>query len=196
MLSDLTGQQSISTGTGSMALNNLNGYDTFNSAFGVGPSFFYMISNTVSFDWETGIGILSNAATLVRQTVIDSSNNGSLVNFPAGIKNISNDLPSLYQNQLVNPPFRSVVAGGTIPVVPLDGTVWLNPTVSANQTVTVNPAILIPGRIYIVADSKGIASTFPITITPSSGLFRGNSTFVMNFNYQSAQFSTDGVNFI
>lgn len=199
LIADLTGQQSISTGIGAMVLTALNGYQPFFTAYPSATSasimFPYMISNTATGDWEAGLGYLSNSATLIRQIILTSSNSGSLVNFTAGVKNISSDIPAVYQNQLINPPFREITTAGPTALLPLDGTLLMNPTSSADQTVTVNPATLIPGRNYTVKDWKGIAATYPITITPASGLFDGNVNFVLSFNYQSFAFTTDGINF-
>jgi len=81
---DRVKETSSTTGTGPFALDGTNlGYRTFNSAFGVGPSFLYARAKAGSADWEVGIGHLSGASTLVRDTVLSSSNGGSLVSFTA-----------------------------------------------------------------------------------------------------------------
>jgi hypothetical protein len=92
---------------------------TFNSAFGTGGSnlFTYFAWNSVvPGEWEIGTGHLSAAATMVRDTVILSSNANALVSFTAGLKNITNDIPAANQVQVNEQIFT---ASGT----------WTKPTV-------------------------------------------------------------------
>ena len=78
------------SGTGDITLSGSapTGYVTFNAAFGNGgieaKRFPYAIVSSDESEWETGIGYLSAATTLVRETVLSSSNNNALVNFTAG----------------------------------------------------------------------------------------------------------------
>lgn len=62
---------------------------TFNTAYGTNVRFKYVIEGqSSSTEWEVGIGYLSGATTLVRETVLASSNSGSAVNFSAGTKDV------------------------------------------------------------------------------------------------------------
>lgn len=83
---------STTTGTGDFTLSGTapTGYQSFNTAFGVGPVFLYCIVDNTSGLWETGTGYLSAATTLVRDAnVMDgSSGPGVLVNFTAGTKDV------------------------------------------------------------------------------------------------------------
>jgi hypothetical protein len=76
------------TGTGNVTLSGTapTGFQTFNAAFGTNKKFEYTIE--LNSEWETGEGYLSASTTLVRATVIASSNAGALVNFSAGTKNV------------------------------------------------------------------------------------------------------------
>lgn len=80
------------TGTGDITLSGTapTGYQSFNTAFGVGTTFLYCIVDNTSGLWETGTGYLSNSTTLVRDVnVMDgSSGPGVLVNFTAGSKDV------------------------------------------------------------------------------------------------------------
>jgi len=98
--SDLVHQTSTGTGTGNLTLVAVNGKRSFNTAFGTGGTnvFDYFVSNRDAAEWERGAGHLSDATTLVRDTVLASSNAGSAVNFSAGTKDITNDIPASEQN--------------------------------------------------------------------------------------------------
>lgn len=87
------------TGASTLTLVNVNGRVGFSTAHGTGSGnkFYYGISNRAAAEWEYGIGYMSDATTLVRETVIGSSNAGSLVNFSAGIKDVVNDVPAEFQ---------------------------------------------------------------------------------------------------
>jgi len=82
------------TGTGDITLSGVppTGRVSFNTAFGSGgieaKRFAYAIQSADESEWETGIGYLSASTTLVRETVIGSSNSGNLVVFSAGTKKV------------------------------------------------------------------------------------------------------------
>lgn len=100
--SDLVHQTSTSTGTGNLTLAAVNGKRTFLTAFGTGGTntFDYFISNRDAAEWERGTGHMSDATTLVRDTVIASSNSNNAVNFSAGTKDVTNDIPASNQARL------------------------------------------------------------------------------------------------
>src|SRR5260370_19153567 len=65
------------TGTGNFTLATLSGKQTFGAAYGHGAAtdvFEYFISSQAQAEWEHGTGHMSDATTLVRDTVWDSSN--------------------------------------------------------------------------------------------------------------------------
>src|SRR5215468_5683367 len=100
--SDLVHQTTTGTGTGNLTLVAVNGKRSFNAAFGTGGTnvFDYFVSNRDAAEWERGTGHLSDATTLVRDTVLASSNSGSAVNFSSGTKDITNDVPATNQARL------------------------------------------------------------------------------------------------
>jgi len=97
--SDLIHQTATTTGTGDFTLVSLNGKRSFNTGFGTGGTdlFDYYISSRDAAEWERGTGHLSDATTLVRDTVIASSNANAAVNFAAGTKDVTNDIPAAKQ---------------------------------------------------------------------------------------------------
>jgi len=86
VVKDRVSESSTTTGTGTLILGGaLTGFQTFSSAIGNGNTTYYAI--TLDGEWEVGIGTVG-AGTLTRDTVLESSNGGSLVNFSAGAKNV------------------------------------------------------------------------------------------------------------
>lgn len=112
---NLVHETSSTTGTGNFTVAAVNGKQRFSTAFGTGVStnvFDYFISNRDAAEWERGTGHMSNANTLVRDTVIESTNSNNAVNFSAGIKDVSNDVPAASQYR-VGGTDVAVTDGGT-----------------------------------------------------------------------------------
>ena len=93
---NLVQEISISAGLGNFTLTAADGRQTFNQAFGLGGTnvFDYFITSRTAGEWERGTGHLLNATTLVRDTVIESSNSDAAVNFSAGTTDVTNDVPA------------------------------------------------------------------------------------------------------
>jgi hypothetical protein len=70
------------------------GFQSF-AAIGDGNTTYYAINDPITGDWEAGIGTYTaSGTTLSRDTVLSSSNGGSLVSFVAGSKNVFCTYPS------------------------------------------------------------------------------------------------------
>ena len=95
VLKDRVQETTTTTGTGTLTLGGaVLGYQSFNS-IGNGNTTYYAIYATGTPDWEVGIGTYTaSGTTLSRDTVLASSNSGSLVNFSAGSKNVWSDYPA------------------------------------------------------------------------------------------------------
>jgi hypothetical protein len=95
VLADRVQETSATTGTGTITLGGaVLGYQSF-AAVGNGNRTYYTIVEQATANWEVGIGTYTaSGTTLSRDTVIASSNSGSLVNFGAGSKNVFVDMPS------------------------------------------------------------------------------------------------------
>lgn len=93
--------QDVSTSTGSsdftLAGTPPTGYVAFDSIFGHGGTynFYYCIQSSTLSDWEVGLGHLSAATTLVRDTILASSNAGSVVSFSAGTKTVFSTIAAI-----------------------------------------------------------------------------------------------------
>ena len=80
---------STTTGTGTLTLGSAAvGFQSF-SVIGDGNTTYYTIVDSVAGTWEVGIGLFTlSGTTLSRDTVLSSSNSGSLVDFAAGDKDV------------------------------------------------------------------------------------------------------------
>lgn len=100
MIADLVHETSTSTGTGNFTTAAVNGKRRLSDVAGTGVTLntlYYAISNRAAAEWEVGTGHMSAVGTLVRDTVLGSSNGGALVNFSAGTKDVCNDTPAAVQ---------------------------------------------------------------------------------------------------
>ena len=79
VLADRVRETTTTTGTGTVTLGGAaTGFQTF-SAIGNGNSTYYTIAGQGTNEWEVGIGTYtSSGTTLSRDTVLSSSNSGSL----------------------------------------------------------------------------------------------------------------------
>jgi hypothetical protein len=85
VLKDRVKETTTTQGTGAITLlGAVQGYQGF-SSIGIGNTTYYCIQSTT--DWEVGIGTVG-AGSLTRDTVLASSNNGSLVGFGSGVKDV------------------------------------------------------------------------------------------------------------
>ena len=83
----------VGTGTATL-LGAATGYQSF-AAIGNGNTTYYTIASQTATEWEVGIGTYTaSGTTLSRDTVLSSSNGGSLVNFSAGVKDVFVAQPS------------------------------------------------------------------------------------------------------
>ena len=94
LYADRTQETSTTTGTGTVTLAGaVTGFQSFTSAFQDQDRVAYRIDDGTN--WETGIGVFTaSGTTLTREYVLESSNAGALVNFPAGTKLVASDMPA------------------------------------------------------------------------------------------------------
>jgi len=90
VLADRVKDSTTTAGTGTVTLSGTapTGYQNF-SVIGNGNTTYYTIAGQGTSEWEVGIGTYtSSGTTLSRDTVLASSNSGSLVTFSAGTKDV------------------------------------------------------------------------------------------------------------
>jgi hypothetical protein len=95
VLADRVRETTTSTGTTAVTLAGaVTGFQTF-AAIGNANITYYTIAGQGTSEWEVGIGTYTaSGTTLSRDTVLASSNSGSLVNFSAGTKDVFCDYPA------------------------------------------------------------------------------------------------------
>jgi hypothetical protein len=141
VLKDRVKETSTTAGTGTLTLAGAAaGFQSF-SAIGNGNTTYYAIVDSTAGTWEVGIGTYtSSGTTLSRDTVLSSSNSGSLVTFSANSKDVFVTYPSeksVYEdasNVVVQQSFGAITATsaalttGTISTTPASGTDIVNKT--------------------------------------------------------------------
>jgi hypothetical protein len=142
VVKDRVRESTTTTGTGTVTLGGAaTGFQSF-SVIGNGNTTFYTIQLSNTNEWEVGIGTYtSSGTTLSRDTILESSNGGTAVNFSAGTKDVFVTYPAekaIYQGNL---PTKLVVtkrdtttadialANGYLPVLNRSGST-INVTVS------------------------------------------------------------------
>lgn len=95
VLKDRVQETTAVVGTGTMTLGGaVLGFQSF-AAIGNGNTTYYAVFDLITGAWEVGIGTYtSSGTTLSRDTVLSSSNGGSLVSFAAGTKQVICTYPS------------------------------------------------------------------------------------------------------
>jgi hypothetical protein len=89
-IQDRVRETTTTTGTGNITLDGaVTGFQPFSTAMAISDTTYYTIAGQGTNEWEVGIGTLNDPTTLVRTTVLDTSNNNTtLVNFSAGVKDV------------------------------------------------------------------------------------------------------------
>lgn len=119
---DLIHETSVTAGTGDFTVAAVNGKVRFSDAthgFGTGGSqvFDYYISNRDAAEWEIGRGHMSATSTLVRDAVVRSTNSNTAVNFSAGTKDVTNDIPAIQQFATDSTAKTTPIDADSVPLV-------------------------------------------------------------------------------
>jgi len=128
------------TGTGTLTLGAAAvGFQDF-SVIGDGNTTYYAIVDTTAGTWEVGIGVYtSSGTTLSRDTVLESSNAGALVDFAAGSKDV-----------FVTYPAERAVIGG-MGYIENAATITQSSTINAgNNAISAGPVTIASGASITV----------------------------------------------
>jgi hypothetical protein len=142
VVKDRVRETTTTTGTGTITLGGAaTGFQSF-SVIGDSNTTFYTIQLSNTNEWEVGVGTYTlSGTTLSRDTILESSNGGSAVNFSAGSKDVFVTYPAEKAIYLGNLPTKMVVtkrdtttadvalANGFLPVLNRSGST-INVTVS------------------------------------------------------------------
>jgi hypothetical protein len=88
IVADRVQETTLTTGTSDYALLGAKtGFQSFGAVMANSDTTYYAVTDGI--EWEVGVGTYSTTGpTMVRTTILSSSNSGSAVNWPAGTKNI------------------------------------------------------------------------------------------------------------
>ena len=141
VLKDRVKETSTTTGTGTFTLAGAaTGFQSF-SVIGDGNTTYYCIVDSAAGAWEVGIGTYtSSGTTLSRDTVLESSNSGSLVNFGSGSKDV-----------FVTYPAERAVIGG-------NGLIQNSATITQDVVIETGNNAISGGPVTI---SDGVTVTVP-----------------------------------
>jgi len=184
VLKDRVKETTTTTGTGTITLAGaVSGYQSF-SVIGDANTTYYTIVDASTGSWEVGIGTYTlSGTTLSRDTVLESSNSGSLVNFGAGTKDVF----------VTYPAERAVVSGDTaylsLPapstngnVLTSNGTEWTSATPASTSTLTITNLT----GVYTVLTTDGgkvfncTSGTFTVSLTAAATLGSGFNCWIWN----------------
>jgi hypothetical protein len=142
VLKDRVKESSTTTGTGTLTLGGAaSGFQSF-SVIGNGNTTYYAIVDSASGDFEVGIGTYtSSGTTLSRDTVLESSNAGALVDFAAGSKDVF----------VTYPAERSVVGG--MGYVENAATITQSSTINAGNNAISGGPVTIAGGVSVTVPS-------------------------------------------
>jgi hypothetical protein len=132
------------TGTGTLTLGTASpGFQSF-SVIGDGNTTYYAIVDSGTGDWEVGLGTYtSSGTTLSRDTVLESSNAGALVDFAAGSKDVF----------VTYPAERAVI--GNMGYVENSSSITVSSTINAgNNAMSSGPVTIADGVSVTVPDGS------------------------------------------
>jgi len=167
---DRVRETTTTTGTGTVTLAGaVSGFQSF-SVIGNGNTTYYTI--TLGTDWEVGIGTYTaSGTTLSRDTILESSNSGSAVNFGAGTKDVFVTYPAeraVFSDGVVT----SVGGTGTVNGITLTGSVTSTGSLTLGGTLSgVNLTSQVTGTLPVANGGTGTATA----LTAGSVVFAGAS---------------------
>jgi len=189
VLADRVRETTTTAGTGTITLLGAVPSCQSFAVVGNGNTTYYTIVAQSGTEWEVGIGTYtSSGTTLSRDTVLASSNGGSLVNFSAGTKDVFVDYPAskaVYEDAAGNVDGYPIT-GGTInnttigATTPSTGVFTDASVTTASGQSAFNENDTITGWIY-----SGNSFSFAAQEATPSGLFIGSNGTKMYVNGSS-----------
>lgn len=150
VVADRVKETTTTTGTGTLTLAGAStGYRSFSSGIGASNTTYYTISSSGA-EWEVGIGTVgAGGTTLTRDSVLASSNSGSLVSLSAGSKDVYVTYPAApavlsYQNVIQPSNTAGIYAHSS--------------TISVDSTISTGDNGLSAGPVTI---NSGVSVTVP-----------------------------------
>lgn len=183
VVKDRVQETSTTTGTGTLTLDGaVTGYQTFSSAIGNTNTTYYAIQS--GSEWEVGIGTVG-AGTLTRDTVLESSNSGSLVNLSSGTKNVFCTYPaekSVYQDASGYVGIGTNVPSYNLEVVASEAVSRVRSTTSGYSAM--NLMATPTDTLYVGKDRNGSSGWFG---SAGEYIIAGTGSFPMDFYTNSTK---------
>jgi hypothetical protein len=184
VLADRVKETTTSTGTTAITLAGAaTGYQTFSSAVGNANTTYYTIADQTGANWEVGIGTYTSSGnTLSRDTILASSNAGSLVTFTAGTKDVFITYPAeraLYTGGPLGTPSSGTLTNATgYTYANLSGTVptW-NQSTTGNATTATTAATatnLASGSVGTIPYQTASGTTAMLAVGTSGQVLTSN----------------------
>jgi len=154
VLADRVKETTTTTGTGDLTLGGAEpNFASFSSALSDGDTTYYAIVDDGNTDFEIGIGTYTSGTdTLSRDTILDSTNAGSVVNLSAGTKVVF----------ITYPAEKSVSVGGNVSDLTNDAGYFAGFT----STVTATGVTASAGEhVHVTAATQ----TITLPASPSAG---------------------------
>jgi hypothetical protein len=166
VVADKVKVRSYGIGTGEFQLETvIPGFRSF-AAIGDGNETFYGIEDSAG-NWEVGRGTYSTDSTaeyLSRDTVLSSSNNNNLVNFPDGGKTVFCTIPATVLNNIVSgtvsDSFKTITVAGQSNVVADSSTDTLTLVAGSGISIITDPLTDSITIATVVLDGGNASTTF------------------------------------
>ena len=188
VVKDRVQETSTTTGTGTLTLGGaVTGFQTFSSAIGNTNTTYYTIQ--AGSEWEVGIGTVG-AGTLARNTVLESSNSGSLVNFSSGTKYVFCTYPAekSVDIETAQTLTNKTISGSSNTLSNIANSSLTNSAITINGSST-----SLGGSVNVGTVTSVSALTLGTTGTDlSSSVATGTTTPVITLNVPTASSSNRG----
>jgi len=200
IIKDRVRETTNTIGTGTVTLAGaVTGYQTFSSALSNNDTCYYTIAGTSSSEWEVGLGTYSTN-TLARNTVLATSNGGSLVVFSSGTKDVFITYPAgkaVYEDANNN-----LLLASTVSVLDSTNFVGINDPAPSYVLDVVAPASLAGSNVarFYNSDNETYTSQIEGQLS-SSGAFwyftyNGNNVNTLNIGADDNGSYVNGSNLV
>ena len=195
VIADRVRETTTSTGTTAITLAGAaTGCQTFSSAIGNSNTTFYTIADQGGPNWEVGIGTYTTSGnTLSRDTVLASSNSGSLVTFTAGTKDVFVTYPAertVYSSGPLGTPTSGTLTNCT--GLPISSGVSGLGTGAATFLATPSSANLAAMLTDETGTGANVFATSPTLVTPILGTPTSGNFSTGTFTWPTFNQNTTG----
>lgn len=159
VVADRVKETTTTTGTGTLTLAGAStGFRSFSSGVGANNTTYYTISSSSGSEWEVGVGTVgAGGTTLTRDSVLSSSNAGSLVNLSAGTK----DVFVTYAAGKGVLDYQNVIqTSGTAAIYSNPTTISTNATISSGTNGLSNGPLTINSGVTVTVPSGSVWTVF------------------------------------